>query len=283
MQSGIRRVVVAATDPNPAHAGRAFRILKDAGVEVTTGILAEASLTLNEAFVRWITTRLPFVTAKSAMTWDGKIATASGESQWITGPAARAVGMRLRSGVDAIVAGVQTVLADDPSLTVRASDRGGARSVSIRAPMPLRVILDSKARTPVTAKVVSDGHATRTRVVVTRKAPSHRVAALRDRVQVEVAPEDDAGRVDLSWLMKRLGSEGVASVLVEGGGETLASFFAARLVNRVAFFYAPKLLGGREARRAVGGEGASRRAEVLTLTEIEWRRVGPDWYMTARV
>ncbi|MBL9135816.1 MAG: bifunctional diaminohydroxyphosphoribosylaminopyrimidine deaminase/5-amino-6-(5-phosphoribosylamino)uracil reductase RibD [Verrucomicrobiales bacterium] len=283
VRSGIRRVVVAATDPNPAHAGRAFPFLADAGIEVATGVLAQTAHRLNEVFDRWIATRMPFVTAKSAMTLDGKIATAGGESKWITSPAARAFGMRLRKGADAIVAGVQTVLMDDPSLTVRAAGDLPGRGVMTRQPTPLRVILDSKARTPTTARVVTDQQASRTRVVVTPRAPRHRVAALRRQVAVVVAPEDSNGRVDLVWLMRKLGSEGVAGVLVEGGGETLASFFRAGLVQRVAFFYALKILGGRGARRAVAGEGASTRKEVLTLQDIEWRRVGPDLFMTARV
>jgi diaminohydroxyphosphoribosylaminopyrimidine deaminase/5-amino-6-(5-phosphoribosylamino)uracil reductase len=182
--------------------------------------------------------------------------------------------MRLRRGVDAIIAGVETVLADDPSLTVRASlDRPGWAMVR-RVPTPLRVILDSRARTPLSAKLLNDADAPRTRVVVTPGADRRRVEALRERVPVMVAPATAEGRVDLGWLMKELGMQGVVHVLVEGGGETLASFFAERRVQRVAFFYAPKLLGGRDARRAVAGEGARSMDEILELRDIKWRRVG---------
>ncbi|MCC7376291.1 MAG: bifunctional diaminohydroxyphosphoribosylaminopyrimidine deaminase/5-amino-6-(5-phosphoribosylamino)uracil reductase RibD [Verrucomicrobiales bacterium] len=283
LRAGIARVVIAAVDPNPCHAGRAVPLLREAGVVVETGLLAEESQGLNEAFERWISTRLPFVTAKSAMTLDGKIATATGESKWITGPVARAFGMRLRRGVDAILAGVQTVLADDPSLTVRSLTDAVGGELIRRKPTPLRVILDSRARTPLGAKVVTDADAHRTRVVVTTAAPSRRVALLRERVRVMVAPTTSSGRVDLGWLLKALGAEGVVHLLVEGGGETLASFFTERRAQRVAFFYAPKILGGRDARRAVGGEGARSMEEILNLREIEWRRVGEDLFMTARI
>src|SRR5689334_5424094 len=151
IEAGVRTVIVAARDPNPAHAGRGFRLLRRAGLSVPTG--------LNEAFNHWIVERTPFVTVKAAMTLDGKIATATGKSKWITGPAARAEGMRLRADADAILVGVNTVLADDPSLTVR-SQNGSVRPQSRLR----RIILDTHARTPATARVVRDADASRTTV-----------------------------------------------------------------------------------------------------------------------
>jgi diaminohydroxyphosphoribosylaminopyrimidine deaminase/5-amino-6-(5-phosphoribosylamino)uracil reductase len=289
--AGIARVVVAATDPNPAHAGRGFRILKRAGIEVVTGVLSDEATRLNESFNHWIVHRTPFVTVKAAMTLDGKIATASGESKWITGAAARAEGMKLRRGADAILVGVNTILADDPGLTFRVPGSGFRvqKAVVLR-----RIILDSRARTPLTAKVISDEFSGLTTIVVTKAAPVRRVAALAKRVKVWIAPtrksalrgadlKSGANRVDLRWLLKKLGGENVTSLLVEGGGEVNASFLLGGLAQRVAFFYAPKILGGRDARKAVAGTGARSLNEALALRESEWRRVGVDLMMTARV
>jgi diaminohydroxyphosphoribosylaminopyrimidine deaminase/5-amino-6-(5-phosphoribosylamino)uracil reductase len=274
--AGIRRVVVAATDPNPRHTGRGFRVLRRAGIKVVHGVLAEEAARLNQAFNHWIVHRTPFVTVKAAMTLDGKIATPSGESKWITGEAARAEGMKLRQGADAILVGVNTVLADDPSLTVRQG-----RGPKLKAQKLRRIVLDSRARTPPRSRVVSDELAALTTIVVGRHAPAKRVAALARRVNVIRSPLR-GGRVDLRWLLRRLGRENVTSLLVEGGGEVNASFLLGGFAHRVAFFYAPKILGGRDARKAVAGAGAASLKEILKLRDIEWQRVGPDLMMTAR-
>ena len=271
IEAGIVRVVVAAKDPNPAHSGRAFRVLRRAGIEVAKNILADEAMELNAAFNHWIVKGTPLVTVKAAMTLDGKIATEHGESKWITSEAARREAMHLRKGADAILVGIETVLADDPSLTVR-----GAKN-SLR-----RIILDSKARTPVMANVVADEHAALTTVVVLKGAPARRVAALRKRVNVIEAPARK-GRVDLRWLLKRLGREEVTHLLVEGGGEVNASFFENKLAQRVAFFYAPKVLGGKHARPAVGGKGPANLKQAPKLANVQWRRLGPDLLLTARV
>ncbi|MEW6305091.1 MAG: bifunctional diaminohydroxyphosphoribosylaminopyrimidine deaminase/5-amino-6-(5-phosphoribosylamino)uracil reductase RibD [Verrucomicrobiota bacterium] len=275
--AGIRRVVVAATDPNPAHAGRAYRILKRAGIDVTHGVLADEATQLNEAFNHWIVHRTPFVTLKSAMTLDGKIATASGESKWITGEPARAQGMKLRQGSDAILVGINTVLHDDPSLTFRSAT---AAKPSPR--QPRRIILDSLARTPLKAKVVTDDARSLTTIVTTKRAPANRLAALARQVDVVIAPER-SGHIDLRWLLRWLGGEQVTSVLVEGGGEVAGSFIEQRLAQRIAFFYAPKILGGRDSRRAVAGNGATSQAEVTRLRDVDWQRVGADLLLTARI
>jgi len=274
--AGIQRVVVGATDPNPRHCGRAFRILRRARLRVTHGLMAAECERLNEAFNHWIVRRTPFVTVKAAMTLDGKIATAAGESKWITGEVARAWGMRLRQGADAILVGINTVLADNPSLTVR-----GPRPADL-GPGPRRVVLDARARTPLWAKVVSDEHAALTTIVASRLASHRRVSALAKRVKVVVAPASN-GRIDLRWLLRKLGAENITSLLVEGGGEVNASFLQQGLAQRIRFFYAPKILGGRDSRRAVAGEGARGLNEVLSLSQLAWRWLGPDLLLTARV
>ena len=287
--AGIKRVVIGATDPNPEHSGRAFKILRRAGIQVVHGILAGECSRLNEAFNHWIVRCTPFVTVKAAMTLDGKIATASGESKWITGEKARAHGMKLRRGSDAILVGINTVLADNSSLTVRTRENIQHSTFNAQPPRLRRVILDSMARTPLGAKVVSDEFAALTTIVVSKLAPKRRVAALAKRVNVVVAPAMNphsalrTPQLDLRWLLKRLGAENVTSLLVEGGGEVNASFLLGCLAQRVAFFYAPKILGGRDSRKAVAGGGARSLAEVLSLQDVEWKRLGPDLLLTARV
>lgn len=275
IRARIARVVVAATDPNPRHAGRGFALLREAGIQVETGVLAKEATDLNQAFNHWIVRRTPFVTVKAAMTLDGKIATASGESQWITAEPARRMGMRLRLAADAIVIGVETVRQDDPSLTVR--NRAG----QVLKPLP-RFILDSQARTPLSARVVNDEWAGLTTVVATRAAPKRRVDALRKRVRVWVAPSRQ-GRVNLQWLLKQWAAEAVSHVLVEGGGEVNASFLLGGFAQRVAFFYAPLVLGGAASRKAVGGKGAAGALSALSLRNPRWRRVGPDLCLVAEV
>jgi diaminohydroxyphosphoribosylaminopyrimidine deaminase/5-amino-6-(5-phosphoribosylamino)uracil reductase len=313
--AGIKHVVVGAIDPNPKHSGKAFKMLKRAGIDVAwwgerprelkskskrgSSVasphqqLADECALLNEAFNHWIVHRAPFVTVKAAMTLDGRIATARGESKWITGEQARAQGMKLRQGADAILVGVNTILADDPSLTFRAegtSERNIQHPTSnIQHRMPRRIVLDSMARTPLNANVVSDAFAASTTVVVSRRAPKRRVAALARRVNVIVAPSSQspiANRqpaIHLPWLLKKLGAENVTSLLVEGGGEVNASFLLGGFAQRIAFFYAPKILGGRDSIRAVGGEGALNLSEMLPLDQVEWKKSGEDLMLTARV
>lgn len=279
IRAGLSRVVVGAVDPNPRHAGHGLELLRQAGLTVESGVLEAECRRLNEAFNHWIVHKTPWVVAKSAMTLDGRIATASGESKWITGPESRAQAHRLRLEADAILVGVETVLADDPSLNVRAQP--GFRPPAW-FPAKRRIVLDTRGRTPLGCRLVSDEARADTRIVVGESAPPERVAALRDRVSVLRAPERE-GRIDLRWLMTELGREGITHLLVEGGGTVLASFFEAGLVHRTAFFYAPRILGGDESRRAVAGRGFRSLAEAPRLVEVESERFGEDLFITARV
>ncbi len=278
IKAGIKNVVVAATDPNPAHAGRAFKLLRAAGIKVTEGILAAEATGLNRIFNHWIIHRTPLITLKAAMTLDGKTATASGESKWITSEAAREAAMKLRAEHDAILIGVNTLIADDPSLTIRLT-KG-------KAPDKLhgfrRIILDPQARTPLTAKVVTDDQKHLTTLVVTKAAPVKRIQALSKLVRVITAPTTKSG-LNLRWLLKKLGKEEITSLLIEGGGETVAKFAEQRLAHRIAFFYAPKILGGKTARKGVAGSGATSWANALKLKNVQWRKLPPDLLITADV
>lgn len=282
--AGIKKVVAGATDPNPRHAGEGFEILKRAGVQVVHGVLAGECAQLNEAFNHWIVHRTPLVTVKAAMTLDGKIATAAGESKWITGEKARAFGMKLRERSDAILAGINTVLADNPSLTVRKKTAGGQTLI---AKPVRRIVLDSLAKTPLDAKIAADEFARFTTIVIGKAAPRKRVAALATRVNVLVAPASPSPgarpSLDLGWLLKQLGAENVTSLLVEGGGEVNASFLLGGLAQRVAFFYAPKILGGRDSRKGVAGGGVTRLGDAIQLDDCQWQKLGDDLSLTAKV
>ena len=273
VEAGVSRVVVAMTDPNPKVAGKGIAILQEAGIEVTTGVLEQEARQLNEVFLKWMTTGLPFVALKTAMTLDGKIATAAGQSQWITNEASRYETHRLRDIYDGILVGINTALADNPSLTTRLKEYQGRN--------PVRIVVDSRARLPLTAKLVTDG-APRTIVAVTEQAPAERVEALRS-AGVEIIVAGSSNHVDMQSLMEQLGAMKISSVLVEGGGSVNFSLLQAGLVDRVYAFIAPKLVGGRDALTPVEGEGFQELDRAVELENIQLRQLGSDVLLTGIV
>jgi len=273
--AGVKRVVVAVLDPNPKHNGRGLKVLRHAGIRVGSGLLAEEAKVINEAFNKWVKAGIPLVTLKAAISCDGKIATRTGDSKWITSEAARGVAHAMRAQVDAVMVGANTVIRDDPQLTVRHGVRGK---------QPWRVVVDAGGRTPTTAKLFSVTHRKRTLVLTTKLAPvrwrRHLALLGVDIVIVTKA----GGRVDLQAALRALGELDVTSVLVEGGSELLGSFFDAGLVDKVAFFYAPIAIGGRGAVTAVAGEGAATVSRATRMRDCHWRRIGKDeMLMEARV
>lgn len=271
--AGIQRVVAAMGDPNPKVAGKGFRILQEAGIDVTVGICEAEARNLNEVFLHWIETGRPFVTMKFAMTLDGKIATKTGDSQWISGASSRHFVHELRDRNDAILCGIGTVLADDPSLTTRLPDRKGKN--------PVRVIVDSQARTPLTSHVVTDGCA-RTLLAVTEAASKERVQQL-ETAGVEVLRCGAGSKVDLTYLMEGLGRRDITSVLVEGGGTVNFSLLEAGLVQKVMAFVGPKLVGGWEAKTPVEGDGFARLADAVNLGRLTAETIGDDVVLTGYV
>ncbi len=265
VESGIKRVVAAMSDPNPKVAGQGFEILKNAGIEVEVGVLESEARKLNENFLKWITTGRPFVTLKTAMSLDGKIATSIGQSKWITCDESRKKVHELRDVHDAILVGIGTVLADNPSLTTRL-ETGGKN--------PVRVIVDSNARTPLISKVVTDNQAL-TIIAVTKNAPAEKVDALK-KLGVEIIVAGDGTKVDLSTLMNELAKREIISIFVEGGGTLNFSMLRESLVDKVYAFIAPKLIGGQEALTAVEGEGFQQLNEAVTLKNIHTEMIGSD-------
>jgi diaminohydroxyphosphoribosylaminopyrimidine deaminase / 5-amino-6-(5-phosphoribosylamino)uracil reductase len=258
VEAGVRRVVIAMKDPNPLVSGRGEAILREAGIEVVSGVLKDEALALNEVFLKWVTTNKPFVVMKTAMTLDGKIATCKGKSRWITNEASRIRTHRLRDIYDSILVGIGTVLADNPSLTTRLPAGDGRN--------PLRIIVDSQARIPVSAKVLTDGQAP-TLVAVTEQADASRVAALRKN-GIEVLCVNEGKRVNLERLMELLGERDISSVLLEGGGTINFSFLQSGLVDKVYAFIAPKLIGGATALTSVAGEGFVELRDAVLLDDM---------------
>jgi diaminohydroxyphosphoribosylaminopyrimidine deaminase/5-amino-6-(5-phosphoribosylamino)uracil reductase len=265
--AGVKRVVVATLDPNPRHNGRGLTVLRRAGIRVEAGLLADQATALNEAFNKWITTGIPFVIAKAAISLDGKIATRTGDSKWITSETARRQSHKLRSYVDAIMVGANTIIRDDPQLTVRHGVRGKR---------PWRVVVDGRGRCPRFARLFTDAYRQRTIVLTTSHSPAHWRKNLGNLGVQVLVMKGRTARINLRTALRALGKMKITSVLVEGGGDLLGSLFDNLLVDKVALFYAPIVIGGREGVAVVGGEGSSGIKSSLRLVDCHWRRIGKD-------
>jgi diaminohydroxyphosphoribosylaminopyrimidine deaminase / 5-amino-6-(5-phosphoribosylamino)uracil reductase len=274
VRAGVHRVVAATRDPNPRVTGGGAAALTAAGVEVSLGCLEHPARELNHAFFTAIALQRPHVTVKWAMTLDGKIAAHDRQSRWITGEAARREAHRLRSASDAIVTGIGTVLADDPALTVRLEEPWPRE--------PYRVVVDGRARLPLEAALLRTGTRPRILVAVGEEAPAARVAALASSGVTVLQCKSRDGRVDVADVCARLLALDVIAVLLEAGSELTGSFVRAGLVDRVAVFVAPKLVGGAAAPTPVGGPGLPL-GDALRLTDLTARPLGDDWLLEGRV
>ncbi|MDR7519414.1 MAG: bifunctional diaminohydroxyphosphoribosylaminopyrimidine deaminase/5-amino-6-(5-phosphoribosylamino)uracil reductase RibD [Armatimonadota bacterium] len=271
INAGVRRVVAAMADPDPQVNGRGLARLREAGVDVAVGVLEARARRVNEFYVKHRRTGLPFVALKWAMSLDGKTAARRGSATAITGEAARRYAHELRNRYDAALVGVQTVLADDPQLTCRlpADAEPAPRN-------PLRIVVDSRLRTPPGARVVTGVADAPTLIATTAVAPADRVEALR-RAGVEVLVQDHVGGpVDLRALMQTLGRRGLLSVLIEGGGTVNASALASGVVDKVIALIAPRLIGGAQAPTPVDGPGLNGVNGAVRLRDVQVQPLGGD-------
>lgn len=269
LASGLRRVVVGLRDPNPKVPGGGCAYLESRGVRVVTGVLEKECRELVEGFIKHSTTGLPFLIAKSASTLDGWTATGTGHSRWVTNEVSRRFVHGLRDRVDAILVGVGTVLADDPSLTTRIENRKGKD--------PLRVVADTHLRTPFDAKILQSDSEAETIIAVDEDLPEERLERISELEKVKIlrCPKDANGLV-LSRLLGLLGEQGITSVLAEGGASLMGSLIRGRHIDKYYMFHAPKLLGGSDGYPVAAGLGPERMDECLVLHHIRVRRFGDD-------
>ncbi|MFN7253096.1 MAG: bifunctional diaminohydroxyphosphoribosylaminopyrimidine deaminase/5-amino-6-(5-phosphoribosylamino)uracil reductase RibD [Anaerobacillus sp.] len=264
IKNKLKRVVIACLDPNPLVAGRGVAKLRNANIEVEVGVLEEEARELNKVFFHYIKTKKPYVTLKTATSLDGKIATSTGESKWITGAVAREDVQQLRHEHDAILVGVGTVLADNPSLTTRRSV-GGKN--------PIRIILDHQLRTPLLSKVVTDGQA-ETWIITGNAPPQSRLSELSQFGIKVISLKTDL--IAIEELLSVLGERGITSLFVEGGSKVNDSFLQSRFINQVINYIAPKLIGGKEAPTSFSGTGFENLADALQLSIKEVKQLGDD-------
>lgn len=273
VEAKVKNVYGGLLDVNPKVAGKGFKILEDAGIHVEYGFLQDELRKQNEVFFKWIEHKKPFVVLKAAMTLDGKIATATGQSKWITNETSRAYGYKLRDIYDGIMVGINTVIEDNPMLTARVD--GGKN--------PIRIVVDSSLRIDINANVVQDKSA-KTIIATTDKADKDKILKLQAQdVDVIVVDKDENDKVDIEKLLDILGQQNICSILVEGGATLSGSFVAKKLVDKVYFFIAPKIIGGKEAKTPVAGTGILNLQEALTLKDIQFEKLEEDILIIGRV
>jgi len=273
VEAKVKNVYGGLLDVNPKVAGKGFKILEDAGIHVEYGFLQDELRKQNEVFFKWIEHKKPFIVLKAAMTLDGKIATATGQSKWITNETSRAYGYKLRDIYDSIMVGINTVIEDNPMLTARVD--GGKN--------PIRIVVDSSLKIDINANVVQDKSA-KTIVATTDKADKDKILKLQAQdVDVIVVDKDENDKVDIEKLLDILGQQNICSILVEGGATLSGSFVAKKLVDKVYFFIAPKIVGGKEAKTPVAGTGILNLQEALALKDIQIEKLEEDILIIGRV
>ncbi|MFH1753154.1 MAG: bifunctional diaminohydroxyphosphoribosylaminopyrimidine deaminase/5-amino-6-(5-phosphoribosylamino)uracil reductase RibD [Candidatus Omnitrophota bacterium] len=273
IKEGVKRVVIGARDPNPINNGRGMKRLRREGVDVVCGVLRSEAERLNRAFNVYITKKRPYVSIKAAQSLDGKIATFSGNSKWITNRLSRNFAHNLRGRVDAVLVGVNTVIKDDPRLSARA---GNPKK------QPIKIVLDSRLRAPLTRRLFKNGKKD-VIVAATVRAPKERVERFR-RAGIEVVLfKEDRGVVDIRALLRYLAKRGISHLLVEGGGSVIASFIDKALADEVFIFISPRIIGGRDATTSVEGRGAGSLGEAVRLKFVEVKKLNGDILIHADV
>jgi diaminohydroxyphosphoribosylaminopyrimidine deaminase/5-amino-6-(5-phosphoribosylamino)uracil reductase len=272
IKSGVKKVVIGMVDPNPLNNGRGIRILRQHKINVEAGFLEDDLRSLNEAFIKYITKKMPFVTVKVAQSLDGKIATKSGDSKWITSDISRSLAHRIRKDYDAVVVGVNTLLRDNPRLDVWFSKR-----------QPAKVIIDSQLSVSKDANIFSGAGGV---IIVTlpispgQETENRKILEPKARI---LEAKEKAGQIDLKSALRKLTQIGIANILVEGGGTLIGSLFDEGLVDKILFFISPKIIGGKDAISSVMGKGITRIDRAVRLRNIKVRRLGEDFLVEAYV
>lgn len=268
IKAGINKVFIAIKDPNPEVAGSGIKRLREAGIKVETGILKDEALILNEAFIKHVTTGMPFVTLKAASSLDGRIATRTGDSKWITGEASRLHVHKMRDKVDAILVGIGTVDIDDPSLSTRLPNKKGRD--------PIRVIVDEELRISLSARVINPESKDSLIIATTEMAPAQKIEKLKMLGARILVLKSINKMVPLKGLMKELGKTGITSLLIEGGSEIHASALREGIADKLAIFYAPKIIGGVSSIPVVGGRGSESLSDATELDRLTTKKFGAD-------
>lgn len=268
IEAGVKKVVVAMVDPNPKVSGKGIQMLKDSGIDVTMGVLEEEAKKLNEIFIKYITQKKPFVIMKTAMTLDGKIASCSGDSKWISGESSREYVHVLRDRVSAIMVGVGTVLKDNPYLT--------ARLLSKECKDPVRIIIDSKGKTPLDSNVFNSSASSGVIIGATSQLDYDKERLFKEKGACIIRADGNAGHVDLDKLMDELYKLEIDSILLEGGGNLNAAALDAGIVDKVLMFISPKIIGGKESMTPVEGLGRQLMKDAVQLKNITINRFDED-------
>lgn len=273
IDKNIKRVVVGTLDPNPLVAGKGIERLRNNGIEVVTGVLEEESQKLNEIFIKYIVTKEPFVVMKNAMSLDGKIATVTGESQWISGESSRKQVHSLRHELAGIMVGIETIIKDDPQLTSR----------TLNSRNPIRIVVDSQLRIPIASKVLTQQDKAKTIVATTKRANNEKLDTLKQMGIEVIVIKVKCERVDLRELMKVIGAKGIDSILLEGGANLNFSALEEGIVDKIQSYIAPKIIGGKEAKTAVEGAGIQLLKNAFKIDRMTPVMVGEDLFVESYI
>jgi len=271
IKTGVRKMVIGTCDPNPLNHGKGIKELKRNGIRVESGLLKKEAKELNEKFFTYHKKKRPFITVKCAMTLDGKIATVTGSSRWVTCKKARDYGHLLRHEHDAVMAGINTIKTDDPELTARFNEK---------MRKPYIVVVDSHLSIPTSARVIKNAGKNKVIIATTKTSPPNKKKQLLPRGAEVLTLTSKNGRVCLSALIKKLHHVGITSILVEGGGEIIHSLLHERLADKIYFFYAPKILGGRIAPTSVEGNGIKDINKAIKIRDMRYSKIGEDVLVT---
>ena len=277
INSGISCVNIGIKDPNPINNGRGIKILRKAGIKVNIGICKKKATELNLPFIKYMKKKLPFVTLKMAQSLDGKIATHNMDSKWISCEESRNLAHKMRKNSDAVMVGVGTIIKDDPLLTDRRHQTADIRPQTSGRRQPIKIIIDSMLRTPFSSRIFSKKSPAKTIIAATDLAPKHRVRKFLEKGVDVLLVSSKNKKVDLKSLMKILASRGIINILIEGGGELAASAFQEHILDKIVFFIAPKIIGGRNAKTSVEGHGVDRILKAFNVKNITVEKIGSDF------